>query len=133
MNVRDTHTLKVRLAKLKAILTEQYTIRKVNRDEQLIEDTETRINKISEWLGVKKKPGKEAPTKPISRAAFKEKLNEILGTPEPTEIMIIDTVEELQAIWPKIRGRNIQIKGPIGVTTAARDLMRKDLINKRKK
>ena len=133
MNVTDTHTLKKRLLQLKAVLSLQYSISKKNRDEKLIADTELRIQKISSWLGIKKKPGNEAPTKPISRAAFKEKLNQILSIEAPTEIMVIDTIEELEAIWPQIRGRNIQIKGPAGVTAAARALSRKDIINKRKK
>ncbi|MGC3945329.1 MAG: hypothetical protein QM762_12585 [Chryseolinea sp.] len=136
MTSADKKKLETRRKKLEAVIAQQFTIRKEMRDQKLIDDTRVRIAKIDEWLGTpktKKRQPKEPPKKDISKKEFKRQLNEILETPEPMDVMHIDTIDELTAAWPKIRGRNIQIEGPKFVLQKARELTRQDIAGRRKK
>lgn len=133
MSPLDIQKLQERRAKLKAIVKEQFSLSKTNRDQRLIDETYAKIKKVEEWLGVEKSEKVSQKKKTIvSKKEFKAELNKMLGTPEPSEVMTIDTIEELKEAWPIIRGKNIQINAPREVILEARRLNREDQIQKKK-
>jgi len=134
MSPLDIQKLMKRRGQLQVIIKEQHAMKKDKRDPRLIEDVHKRLDKIEEWLGIKKASRvPKVKIQPVSKNEFKKVLNDLLGTQDPKEVMTIDTVDELRVAWPKIRGRNIQISAPREVLAEARRLQRKDLINKRKR
>lgn len=134
MTPTDLKKLEKRRTQLQAIVSAQLTMKKDKRDQALIDSTYARIRKIDEWLGVKKSPKvNQKKKKAIGKKEFRKEWKESLGVAEPNEVMRIDTIDELKAAWPKIRGRNIQIEAQCEVLLEARKMNREDIINKKKK
>ncbi|MEJ7644307.1 MAG: hypothetical protein WKF87_06910 [Chryseolinea sp.] len=109
MNSRDKFLLKKRLAELSAIVREQHKLPKSERSAELQAETKTKIDKINEWFAKPvKKVSKTAAA--ISKREFLKRFKAELHIGEPDEVIVIDTIEQLEEAWPNIKGRNISLK-----------------------
>lgn len=129
MKQRDKEHLQARLRELNAIIKAEHAKPKDQRDPKAISDAKMRIANINSWLAEPKQRTGSSDPKVMTKKMFREKFNETFNIGEPTEHMVIDTVEELNKIWPKIRGANIQISGPKEVLAAMKCLVKNDAKN----
>ena len=104
----DREVLEARMAKLSAIIKSEHRLPKANRNPTVMADAARRIAKIKEWLDGS--TDEQVQTKIVSKAEFRDGFRKEFNVPEPEEVMIINTIAELETAWPQIRGKNIQLK-----------------------
>lgn len=118
----------------KGFVSEQYALKKDERNEERILDAENRINILKGWL---KGTAIVLPNKGIaiekkvaevmSKEEFKKLADQVLGTTaEPGAVMIIHDCKTLDQVYNKIKMANIQISAPPHVLAYYREKLKKE-------
>lgn len=114
MTERDTALLTRRKQQLHNIIKENERLPKTMRDAAAVADAKRRMTTIDRWL----KDKQEAPQPLIAPTPVAPKR-------EPEGVIKIDTIEQLQEMFPDIKKKNIAVAGPPDVLDALRMLMKR--------
>lgn len=123
MNSREINKIIGRIKLWKGVLSDQYALKKEDRNQWQIDDAEKRISVLKGWLNgtavVITKDGQKGVAiekkvaEVMSKDDFKKMANAILGaTTEPGNVMVIHDIKTLDQVYDKIKLTNIQISAP---------------------
>lgn len=113
MSPFDIQKLADRKSHLTGILKTEQSKKKADRNQTLIADTQKRINTITRWLKVGEEAKEQKVIESMGKDEFKARMKSMMGLKdEPEHVMQIDTIEQLDRMYEKIKLANIQIMGP---------------------
>jgi hypothetical protein len=123
LNSREINKIIGRIKLWKGVLSDQYALKKEDRNQWQIEDAEKRISVLKGWLkgtavvitkdGQKGVAIEKKVVEVMNKDEFKKLANSILGAAgEPGAVMVIHDIKMLDQVYDKIKLSNIQISAP---------------------